>query len=202
MSWRRPRSAVLPAALAAATAIAFLPAASSASTGTPRLVRQTDAVPGRYLVVLRDDAGRTPGTTLAASVADDHGAAVLHRFGAYPRTRRNRGPPAGRGDVRCRDGGSDAARARPHRRARRGDGLAWVRAAVAASPVRAGGGESPARCGGAVWHLPLFWTAGSALEDASPWVLILELPAVSVLFTWVYVNTSGSALFAILFPPP
>ncbi|HYG71677.1 MAG TPA: S8 family peptidase [Actinomycetota bacterium] len=82
MSWRRPWSAVLPAALAAATAIAFLPAASSASTGAPRLVRQTDAVPGRYLVVLRDDVGRTPGTTLAASVADDHGAAVLHRFGA------------------------------------------------------------------------------------------------------------------------
>jgi uncharacterized protein len=51
----------------------------------------------------------------------------------------------------------------------------------------------------AVWHLPLFWTAGSALEDASPWILILELPAVSVLFTWVYVNTSGSALLAILF---
>jgi uncharacterized protein len=51
----------------------------------------------------------------------------------------------------------------------------------------------------AVWHLPLFWTAGSALDDASPWVLILELPAVAVLYTWVFRRTRGSVLLAIGF---
>jgi uncharacterized protein len=51
----------------------------------------------------------------------------------------------------------------------------------------------------AVWHLPLFWTSGSTLDGASPWILVLELPAVAVLYTWVYLRTRGSALLAILF---
>jgi len=51
----------------------------------------------------------------------------------------------------------------------------------------------------AVWHLPLFWTDGAALDGARFWILLLELPAMSMLYTWLFVNTRGSALLAILF---
>lgn len=51
----------------------------------------------------------------------------------------------------------------------------------------------------AVWHLPLFWTEGTSLYGSSPWVLLLERPAASILFTWVFLHTRGSALLAILF---
>lgn len=51
----------------------------------------------------------------------------------------------------------------------------------------------------AVWHLPLFWTRGTSLYGSSPWILLLELPALSVLFSWVFLHTRGSVLLAILF---
>jgi membrane protease YdiL (CAAX protease family) len=51
----------------------------------------------------------------------------------------------------------------------------------------------------AVWHLPLFWTEGTSLYGSSPWVLLLERPAASILFTWLFLHTQGSALLAILF---
>jgi uncharacterized protein len=41
----------------------------------------------------------------------------------------------------------------------------------------------------AVWHLPLFWTRGTSLYGSSPWILLLELPALSVLFSWVFLHT-------------
>jgi hypothetical protein len=50
----------------------------------------------------------------------------------------------------------------------------------------------------AVWHLPLFWTHGTTLYGTSAWILLVELPAVSILFTWVFLHTGGSALLAIL----
>jgi membrane protease YdiL (CAAX protease family) len=50
----------------------------------------------------------------------------------------------------------------------------------------------------ALWHLPLFWTEGYPLAGSSPWVLLLELPAVAVVFTWIFQRTDGSALLAIL----
>jgi membrane protease YdiL (CAAX protease family) len=50
----------------------------------------------------------------------------------------------------------------------------------------------------ACWHLPLLWTAGATLEGASPWVLLLELPARSVVFTWIFRATGGSAVLAVL----
>jgi membrane protease YdiL (CAAX protease family) len=49
------------------------------------------------------------------------------------------------------------------------------------------------------WHLPLFWTDGSTLDGAPFWILLVELPAMSVLYTWVFVNTNGSTLLAVLF---
>jgi uncharacterized protein len=50
----------------------------------------------------------------------------------------------------------------------------------------------------AVWHLPLYWTEGAVMAGGSPLVVIVELPAVSVLFTWIFEHTKGSALIAVL----
>jgi membrane protease YdiL (CAAX protease family) len=50
----------------------------------------------------------------------------------------------------------------------------------------------------ALWHLPLFWTEGAALAGSSPLVMVVELPAVSIIFTWIFEHTKGSALIAIL----
>ena len=43
------------------------------------------------------------------------------------------------------------------------------------------------------------WTDGAALDAAPFWILLLELPAMAVVYTWVFMNTGGSALLAILF---
>jgi membrane protease YdiL (CAAX protease family) len=51
----------------------------------------------------------------------------------------------------------------------------------------------------ALWHLPLFWTAGRPLYGESFVVMLIELPAMSVLYTWLFQHTAGSALLAILF---
>jgi uncharacterized protein len=50
----------------------------------------------------------------------------------------------------------------------------------------------------AVWHLPLFWTVGNQNYGESFLVMLVELPAMSVLYTWVFQHTAGSALIAIL----
>ncbi|MQA82784.1 MAG: CPBP family intramembrane metalloprotease [Streptosporangiales bacterium] len=51
----------------------------------------------------------------------------------------------------------------------------------------------------ALWHLPLFWTESAVLYHRPFWLLLLELPAVAVLYTWVFQRTGGSALLAVLF---
>jgi uncharacterized protein len=51
----------------------------------------------------------------------------------------------------------------------------------------------------ALYHLPLFWTVGRPLYGESFLILLVELPAMSVLYTWVFQHTAGSALLAILF---
>jgi CAAX protease family protein len=50
----------------------------------------------------------------------------------------------------------------------------------------------------AVWHAPLAWTSGAALEGTAVWLLLVQLPALSVLHTWVFLGTGGSALTAVL----
>ena len=50
----------------------------------------------------------------------------------------------------------------------------------------------------AAWHLPLIWTEGSPLYSQPVWLLFLDLLAKSVLFTWVFLRTRGSALLAVL----
>lgn len=50
----------------------------------------------------------------------------------------------------------------------------------------------------ALWHLPLFYTDGAALAGSSFLVMLLEFPAVSILYTWIFEHTHGSALIAVL----
>jgi uncharacterized protein len=49
-----------------------------------------------------------------------------------------------------------------------------------------------------LWHLPLVWTEGAALEDQPVWLLLLDLMAKSLIFTYVFLGTQGSVLIAIL----
>jgi membrane protease YdiL (CAAX protease family) len=51
----------------------------------------------------------------------------------------------------------------------------------------------------ALWHLPYRLSAGSALEDIPFLLFLLNLLAQSILYTWLYNNTRGSTLLAILF---
>ena len=50
----------------------------------------------------------------------------------------------------------------------------------------------------AVWHLPKFLTAGDA-HDYSFWVFALHEICLAILCTWVFNNTRGSLLMALLF---
>jgi membrane protease YdiL (CAAX protease family) len=50
----------------------------------------------------------------------------------------------------------------------------------------------------AAWHLPLIWTEGAPLYQQPVWLLLLDMTAKSVLFTWVFLHTRGSALLATL----
>ena len=51
----------------------------------------------------------------------------------------------------------------------------------------------------ALWHTPLFWTVGRDAYGAPFVIMLVELPAMSVLYTWVFQHTAGSPLLAILF---
>lgn len=50
-----------------------------------------------------------------------------------------------------------------------------------------------------VWHLPLFFVPGDAIQDATLSAFLLGIIASSVLFTWVFNNTGGSLLLVLLF---
>jgi len=50
-----------------------------------------------------------------------------------------------------------------------------------------------------LWHLPLLWTEGNAMFHQPVWLLLLDVTAKSVLFTWVFLHTRGSVLIAMLF---
>jgi len=51
----------------------------------------------------------------------------------------------------------------------------------------------------ALWHLPLLWTQGNGMFHLPVWLLLLDLTAKSILFTWVFLHTRGSVLIAMLF---
>lgn len=50
----------------------------------------------------------------------------------------------------------------------------------------------------ALWHLPLFATEGGVLEGAYVWALVLRLPALAIVYTWVFQRTGGSIVAAAL----
>ncbi|SDZ18180.1 CAAX protease self-immunity [Geodermatophilus africanus] len=49
----------------------------------------------------------------------------------------------------------------------------------------------------AVWHAPLSWTSGAVLEGTPVWLLLVQLPACAVGYTWVFLHTGGSVLPAV-----
>jgi uncharacterized protein len=49
-----------------------------------------------------------------------------------------------------------------------------------------------------LWHLPLVWTADAAIEGQPLWLLLADLMAKSLIFTYVFLGTRGSVLIAIL----
>ena len=49
-----------------------------------------------------------------------------------------------------------------------------------------------------LWHLPLVWTEDAPLYQQPVWLLLLDITAKSVLFTWVFLHTPGSVLLAAL----
>ncbi len=51
----------------------------------------------------------------------------------------------------------------------------------------------------AAWHLPYALTKGSFLSELPLAIFFINLMAVSVLYTWLFNNTRGSVLIAILF---
>jgi membrane protease YdiL (CAAX protease family) len=51
----------------------------------------------------------------------------------------------------------------------------------------------------ALWHLPLVWTEGATLYQQPAWLLLMDVTAKSILFTWVFLYTRGSVLIAMLF---
>ena len=51
----------------------------------------------------------------------------------------------------------------------------------------------------ALWHLPLLWTEGGPMYQLPVWLLLLDITAKAVLFTWVFLHTRGSVLIAMLF---
>jgi len=48
------------------------------------------------------------------------------------------------------------------------------------------------------WHLPLFWLPGASQYGSPIGPYLLFFAAWSILFTWVYIGTSGSLLSALL----
>lgn len=50
-----------------------------------------------------------------------------------------------------------------------------------------------------VWHLPLFFMPGADTQGQSFFLYVLQVTAVSVAITWLYVHTNGSLLLPMLF---
>ena len=51
----------------------------------------------------------------------------------------------------------------------------------------------------AVWHLPLWFVAGSSQQGSSFWLFLANLVLLSILYTWLFNNAKGSILVAVVF---
>ena len=50
-----------------------------------------------------------------------------------------------------------------------------------------------------VWHLPLWFVAGSSQKGSSFWLFLANLVLLSVLYTWLFNNARGSILVAVVY---
>jgi membrane protease YdiL (CAAX protease family) len=50
-----------------------------------------------------------------------------------------------------------------------------------------------------VWHLPLWFLAGSSQQGSSFWLFLANLILTSILYTWLFNNAKGSILVAVVF---
>jgi membrane protease YdiL (CAAX protease family) len=51
----------------------------------------------------------------------------------------------------------------------------------------------------AVWHLPLWYLAGSSQQGTPFWQFLANLILISILYTWLFNNARGSILVAVVF---
>ena len=51
----------------------------------------------------------------------------------------------------------------------------------------------------AVWHLPLFWISGASQEGIPAGAVLLQILALSYIFTWLHNRTRGSLVIPLLF---
>ncbi|MEA2046534.1 MAG: CPBP family intramembrane glutamic endopeptidase [Euryarchaeota archaeon] len=50
-----------------------------------------------------------------------------------------------------------------------------------------------------LWHVPLWWMRGNLHQDIPLTLFMLQIIALSIIFTWMYNNTRGSLLIVHLF---
>jgi membrane protease YdiL (CAAX protease family) len=81
-----------------------------------------------------------------------------------------------------------------------GEELGWRGYALPRLAARFGLGRASVLLGviWAVWHLPLFFIAGTGTTDQSFPIYLLQVTALSVAIAWVYHNTGGSLLVTML----
>jgi membrane protease YdiL (CAAX protease family) len=81
-----------------------------------------------------------------------------------------------------------------------GEELGWRGYALPRLAARFGMGWASVLLGviWAVWHLPLFFLAGTSTTDQSFTLYLLQVTALSVAVAWVYHNTGGSLLLTML----
>ena len=82
-----------------------------------------------------------------------------------------------------------------------GEEFGWRGFALPIMQTRFGAVRSNVALGAiwALWHLPLFWMTGTA-QSQLPFGLFFALTiALSVIYTWLFNNTEGSVLLAMLF---
>jgi hypothetical protein len=82
-----------------------------------------------------------------------------------------------------------------------GEELGWRGYALPRLAARFGMGWASVLLGviWALWHLPLFFIAGTGTTDQSFPIYLLQVTALSVAIAWVYYNTGGSLLLTMLF---
>src|SRR5215217_3078871 len=86
----------------------------------------------------------------------------------------------------------------PRRSAGRRAWLARFCAAPAAVHARSSGRDPNPRPSLGLWHLPLFFTPWNVLTTFNLVVFVLATTCLAIMYTWVFNNTKGSVLMAIL----